>query len=530
MDQLRALRRLPVVGRRGPIGLEISAGHIRVASSSGSAPLFGECAPPASVLEEGRIVDPEALAEAIRGLLRETGIHGRDVVVGVSNHDVVARQVEMPMLEDHDLASALRFELADMIPFPVADALIRFRRIDDLSPDRATPQLRVLAVAALNDTLRAHVDVAERAGLRVRSIDLSTFALTRAAAAASPLTSAAEAVVSVASDGLSVVIHRGGVVRFSRSITTRLGSSIAGELESELALIERYRSGAQGSVTTATRADPIVEAIKGTLEYASIQPGAATIERVAICGDGLAAHTALLLGDELAVPVITLDPAAPDQLGRGDDGRFAVALGLTLPGDDAAAGPRPLDLLPDRRSLVGGRALARRGALAAVGAALILGAGTVAVGPDLATASDATRSSERELAALNAQLSEYRADAAAATELARRDGRLERIDDLSTEWARFVTEIRRVAPPGGKLATIAGSAATVSKSGRVTPGSIKITGTAPSQGAVSDWMDAIGAIPGLAAPWISSVSGTAGHSGNSSTTFTITVQIERPRR
>lgn len=529
MDQLRALRRLPVVGRRGSIGLEISAGHIRVASGNGSVPLFGECAPPSSVLEEGRIVDPEGIAEAIRELLRETGIHGRDVVVGVSNHDVVARQVEMPMLEDHDLASALRFELADMIPFPVADALIRFRRIDDLSPDRATPQLRVLAVAALTDTLRTHVDVAERAGLRVRSIDLSTFALTRAAAAATPLTAAAEAVVSVASDGLSVVIHRGGVVRFSRSITTRLGSSIAGELESELALIERYRSGAQGSVATATRADPIVEAIKGTLEYASIQPGAATIERVVICGDGLAAHTALLLGDELSVPVITLDPA-PDQLGRGDDGRFAVALGLTLPGDDAAAGPRPLDLLPDRRSLVGGRALARRGALAAVGAALILGAGTVAAGPDLATASDATRSSERELAALNAQLSEYRSDAAAATELARRDGRLERIDALSTDWARFVTEIRSVAPPGGKLATIAGTAAAVSKSGRITPGSIKITGTAPSQGAVSDWMDAIGAIPGLGTPWISSVSGTAGHSGNSSTSFTITVQIERPRR
>lgn len=521
MNQHRVALRLPALARRRVAGLEISAGHLRVADGFGPTAPSAECAVASSALDEGRVADVGELASAISELWSTSGVRTRDVVIGISSHDVVARQVEMPMLTDSDLAAALRFELADMIPFPVADSVIRFRRMDDLTEDRATPQVRLLAVAALTDTLRSYVEVAERAGLRVRNIDLSTFALARAATLEGA-SDATEAVVSVAHDGISVVIHRAGTVRFTRTIATQLGDGVDGELASELALIEQYRLRSDGSATgsTITQTDPVVEAIRGTLEYASIQPGATAVDRIAVCGDDLADKAAARLAAELGIPIRHV---APD----GMDGRYAIAAGLTLPGDDGQRGPRPLGLLPDRRKADGASALARRGAVAAIGAATLLAGVSVGAGPDLGAANNAQQRASNQVAALQRELAPLAADARAARDVASRDARITRIEAMSTDWASLTAAVRQVAPPGATVVSITGEGPKTAKSGRHTRGSLRLVGTAPSQAAVSDWMDAIDRIDGLRTPWLSSVSGSRGRDGRTETAFALTVEIDK---
>src|SRR5438132_275260 len=84
----------------------------------------------ASNLRPGEVVDPAAVSTAIRRLWREAGFRTRQVITGVGNQRVVARQADLPEMGEEDLRSALVFQAGELIPIPVEEAILDFQVLE----------------------------------------------------------------------------------------------------------------------------------------------------------------------------------------------------------------------------------------------------------------------------------------------------------------------------------------------------------------------------------------------------------------
>ena len=77
-------------------------------------------------MREGEVADEAAVTDAVARLRTEVGLKKVPVRVGIASPRVVVRQVEMPVMTRDELASALQFQAADLIPIPIDDAVLDF--------------------------------------------------------------------------------------------------------------------------------------------------------------------------------------------------------------------------------------------------------------------------------------------------------------------------------------------------------------------------------------------------------------------
>ncbi|HEY3832117.1 MAG TPA: pilus assembly protein PilM [Acidimicrobiia bacterium] len=368
------------------IGLDVGTNAVTVAEvTNGGAPrltAFGQVALPRDAMHEGEVVDAEALVEAVKRLRTEVGVRKAPVRLGIASPRLIVRQVEMPVMSREDLAGALRFQLADLIPIPVDEALVDFAVLDEAAGSTepgAEPVMRVLLAAAQRSIVERLVDAVERGGLPVESVELIPLALIRSLAApevpstpappplddnipgegdpdaafrppevvapepfplAEAVTAAAppagaEGIVSIGGGVTCVVVHERGVPRFvrvlasgGRALTDAIGTAL--ELPPETAeSLKRQVGSVDDEVVRQARAAAerplavLLDEIRSSLDYYRNQPGAARLLRVQLTGggaqyDGIQERLGALLG----VPVEPANPrerVAVSDIGFNDD-------------------------------------------------------------------------------------------------------------------------------------------------------------------------------------------------------------------
>src|SRR5205807_7272593 len=124
-------------------------------------------------------LDVETLAGTLRDLFAEHKLPKR-VRLGVANHRIVMRTIDLPPLKDSkQISSAVRFQAQDHIPMPLGQAVLEHQSLGIVETADG-PRLRVVLVAARRDMIDRLLEAAARAGLRPQGIDLSAFAMIRA--------------------------------------------------------------------------------------------------------------------------------------------------------------------------------------------------------------------------------------------------------------------------------------------------------------------------------------------------------------
>jgi type IV pilus assembly protein PilM len=218
-----------------PVGLDIGTDHVRVAQVRPSGAGYqvngyGGIALPMGSVVEGEIVDADAVTRSIRELWRSAGIKGKDVAIGVSNQKVVVRLIDLPYMEKAELEGAIQYQAQDYVPIPVEDAILDFQIIGDYMTPQDEHMMEVLLVAASRDMIEATVSVVEDAGLKLASIDVTTFAIVRALMEDAPpllpeegSENEATAVIHISSGITNIAVVEKGVPRFTR--VSSLGGS-----------------------------------------------------------------------------------------------------------------------------------------------------------------------------------------------------------------------------------------------------------------------------------------------------------------
>jgi type IV pilus assembly protein PilM len=169
----------------GVVGLEIETGSIAAAElgGDGGTTVTGvavQSLPPAAV-DDGEIVDPGAVTNALRALFDEHKLSKR-VRLGIANQRVVVRTVRLPAIENPDeLDSAIRFSAQEQIAMPLDQAVIDHRVVGGVAASEgAPPQIDVMVVAARRDMIAATLKPLRDAGLDPLGVDLSAFGMIRA--------------------------------------------------------------------------------------------------------------------------------------------------------------------------------------------------------------------------------------------------------------------------------------------------------------------------------------------------------------
>jgi type IV pilus assembly protein PilM len=353
------------------VGLDIGSEAVRAAlvetSKSGvELKRFGEVPLPPSVVSAGEIIDEGAVTEAVSALWKRYRLPKKRVVIGIANQRVIVRQVDVPHLEEDELAEALPFQVQDAIPIPIEEAVLDFVPLEEYTTPSGDLMLSILAVAAQRDMINGLVGIATNAGLSVLSIDLQAFGLVRAAFGADLLIGGdgPQGLLDIGSSMSQIAVVRGGITRFVRILPTggaqfteslmtgmslnledaeelkrRVGVSISGapEGDDEENLAKR--------ILTRT-ADALIEEIRGSVNYYLTQAGEHALERLMVSGNGarlphLANRVAKALTTEVH-PVRVLDhvtvgrmqlteeellayqPVLPAPVGLGMWGSFVV--------------------------------------------------------------------------------------------------------------------------------------------------------------------------------------------------------------
>ena len=323
------------MARRTAIGLDIGTSVVRAVELSFgrdgvTLDRFGQVVLPDGAVRDGEVVDAEAVTTAIKSLWSATRFGAKKVVLGVANQRVIVRQLDLPWMEQSELRKSLAFHVADFLPISVEDSVLDFYPLEEITNDEGARQLRGLLVAAQRDTVLCNVQCAENAGLRVDSVDLTSFAVLRAMGRQTDLTVGTEALIDVGARVTNIVVHSAGVPRFVRillmggqDVTDAVSEQLGVPLDRAEGLKQNFAQFATGdememvSRTVATTSQDFVDEIRGSLDYyASSSPGQ-PVERIVVSGGGSRLEgLAERLATGTRLPVVLGDPLWPLKVGR----------------------------------------------------------------------------------------------------------------------------------------------------------------------------------------------------------------------
>ena len=116
-----------------------------------------------NTVRDGIVTDREAVAGAIRQMIKAAGIVATGAVIAVSGPTVSVRQIRVPKMTEAALQKSARFEAAKYISANVEESYLAFDILDGVQEDDT--QMEVMLVAAPREMLDSRMDALERAGL-----------------------------------------------------------------------------------------------------------------------------------------------------------------------------------------------------------------------------------------------------------------------------------------------------------------------------------------------------------------------------
>lgn len=311
------------------VGLEIGGSAVRAAavdSAKGGRILrrFAEMPLPTGAVVSGEVIDEGAVGEAIAALWKRHKLPTKRVIVGTANQRLVVRRVDVPQMDEAELAAALPYQVQDSIPIAVEDAILDFIPLEQFSTPDGEPMSSILVVAIHRETVNSLLRVTGAAKIRPEAIDLQAFGLVRATFGMEPaVDNPLQAVVDIGATLTQVVIARGGVAEFVR-LLPRGGDDFTEALMDGMGLAreeaeesKRATGVALGPVPDASddegtkalrlltrQADSLVEEIKGSIDFYVGQAGQGDLTRLVVSGNGARLpHLANRLGTAVGVVV-----------------------------------------------------------------------------------------------------------------------------------------------------------------------------------------------------------------------------------
>lgn len=160
---------------------------------------YGQISFPAKLVVDGVITDPGELAEHIQPLLQKNligRVSARRVAASLPMGKIFVRSLKLPPMSQSDLDQAIHYEAEQYIPVPINELYLDYEvtraakpgtKASKTAPATADEQTEVTLVATPRKIVDSYLQLFERLGLEVSSIETSLHAVTRALRLSHPI-------------------------------------------------------------------------------------------------------------------------------------------------------------------------------------------------------------------------------------------------------------------------------------------------------------------------------------------------------
>lgn len=281
---------------------------------------LGMSTPPPNLIYSDAEIDKQALADNIKKLVKDAGVHTRNVVAAFPESATFTRVIEMPKITEQELENAIEWSAEQYIPMPLSEVKLSWMVLgesDNKTKEGGEKVLRVLLVAAPLTLIERYMNIINLAGLEPYAFETEVIAISRALLPqdqSSPTT----LIVSIGASTTDLSIVDSQNIQFTRSIGTggnALTRAISQELGFEVPQAEEYKRSyglledqLEGKIMNILK--PVVDVILSEVERAILfyqtKHIANPVKRVVVTGgsaqlQGLVVYMASSLGVEVQI-------------------------------------------------------------------------------------------------------------------------------------------------------------------------------------------------------------------------------------
>lgn len=288
------------------------------------------------------------IADAVKKLFNDAKFSTKEVSIALPESQVFTRILKFPLLSDPEVASAVKWQVEDVLPIPAKEAIIQhivLERRENTTP----PEVIVLLVATPRALVEKYVKVLTMAGLTVVGAETELMALSRSLAPDNQTS----LIIDFGAKSTDIAIAKNAQLVFSRSIPTAgeaFTRAVAQALGVEMKQAEEYKrtyglssTQLEGKVGNALLPvfKVVADEIKKAINFYQTDQKGETPSSVIMSGGtaGLpdaAPVLAKLVGVEVGIAnpftKITIDPVKAKNLASYAP-LYSVAVGLALRGD-----------------------------------------------------------------------------------------------------------------------------------------------------------------------------------------------------
>lgn len=172
-------------------------------------------------------IDAAQIPRAIKDLLKEINLSGKEVNISISGENVVARYLSLPMMSPEELKKAMEFQIEDHIPFKAEEVYTDYRIIGD--DPRSKNRMQVFLVAARKELIEAKSKLIQEAGLKAQVVTMDALSIKNALYFNYPQQNNANiAILNIGNKTTNIIITKNQTPYFVRDV--RFGGETIGFL------------------------------------------------------------------------------------------------------------------------------------------------------------------------------------------------------------------------------------------------------------------------------------------------------------
>ncbi len=235
---------------------------------------------PAGIFEEGRIVNPQELGELITTTLADNKIKATHVTTSVPMREAVIRLIPLPAeLNDGEVRDLiLNHEAALYLPYPREEVDLDYQKLDLVTDEDGLDKVQVMLAATRKEVTDSYIETFQYAGLEVKVLEISSFAVLRTIKEQLRQFAPQEAVVliDIEFDCTEIAIVVNGIPQFNRTVP--IGTfQLQEALSSAMNLPVTRNSDVLQDITIP---DVAVSSLNHTSTMTSINPGMGAMMRI----------------------------------------------------------------------------------------------------------------------------------------------------------------------------------------------------------------------------------------------------------
>ena len=167
-------------------------------------------ATPEGTLEENVIVKSDELVDMLEEKIKEEKITSKNVTVSLSSGDIITREMAVPKMNKRDTISFIKINSNDLFPVDLDDYTLGYVSMG------GEDNSKLMIIAIPNDIIVPYIEITEKLGLALSSINFSGFELYNLIDFEIGRNAGTYAVIDLGSKNTNFIIVSGGMLMYNR--------------------------------------------------------------------------------------------------------------------------------------------------------------------------------------------------------------------------------------------------------------------------------------------------------------------------